>query len=67
MVQFEAARQNTRGRILVRAAVISEARTKAAMFYRIAAGLLLLFDAGHTSGFPWSERRVRRQSKPRTT
>jgi hypothetical protein len=25
------------------------------MFYRIAAVLLLLFDAGHTSGFPWSD------------
>jgi hypothetical protein len=25
------------------------------------------FDAGHTSGFPWFGRRVRRQSKPRTT
>jgi hypothetical protein len=24
-------------------------------FYRIAAVLLLLFDAGHTSGFPWSD------------
>src|SRR5229473_5065141 len=28
---------------------------KATMFYRIAAVLLLLFDAGHTSGFPWSD------------
>jgi hypothetical protein len=28
---------------------------KASMFYRIAAALLLLFDAGHTSGFPWSD------------
>jgi hypothetical protein len=28
---------------------------KASAFYRIAAGLLLLFDAGHTSGFPWSD------------
>jgi hypothetical protein len=28
---------------------------KASMFYRIAAVLLLLFDAGHTSGFPWSD------------
>jgi hypothetical protein len=25
------------------------------MFYRIAAVLLLLLDAGHTSGFPWSD------------
>jgi hypothetical protein len=28
---------------------------KASIFYRIAAVLLLLFDAGHTSGFPWSD------------
>src|SRR5260370_26762942 len=28
---------------------------KASMFYRIAAVLLLLFAAGHTSGFPWSD------------
>src|SRR6266851_7011661 len=28
---------------------------KASMFYRIAAVLLLLFDAGHTSCFPWSD------------
>jgi len=28
---------------------------KASAFYRIAAVLLLLFDAGHTSGFPWSD------------
>src|SRR5438270_13327401 len=28
---------------------------KASMFYRIAAVLLLLLDAGHTSGFPWSD------------
>ncbi len=28
---------------------------KAPMFYRIAAVLLLLFAAGHTSGFPWSD------------
>ena len=28
---------------------------KASRFYRIAAVLLLLFDAGHTSGFPWSD------------
>jgi len=28
---------------------------KASMFYRIAAVLLVLFDAGHTSGFPWSD------------
>ena len=28
---------------------------QARLFYRIAAGLLLLFDAGHTSGFPWSD------------
>ena len=28
---------------------------KAAMFYRIAAVLMLLLDAGHTSGFPWSD------------
>ena len=28
---------------------------KASALYRIAAVLLLLFDAGHTSGFPWSD------------
>jgi hypothetical protein len=28
---------------------------KASMFYRIAAVLLLLFEAGHTSGYPWSD------------
>jgi hypothetical protein len=28
---------------------------KASLFYRIAAVLILLFDAGHTSGFPWSD------------
>jgi hypothetical protein len=28
---------------------------KASVLYRIAAVLLLLFDAGHTSGFPWSD------------
>jgi hypothetical protein len=28
---------------------------KASMFYRIAAVVLLLFDAGHTSGYPWSD------------
>src|SRR6202167_1795610 len=28
---------------------------RASMFYRIAAVLLLLFDAGHSSGFPWSD------------
>src|SRR5579863_1950590 len=28
---------------------------KASVFYRIAAVLLLLLDAGHTSGFPWSD------------
>ena len=28
---------------------------RASMFYRIAAVLLMLFDAGHTSGFPWSD------------
>jgi hypothetical protein len=28
---------------------------KASAFYRVAAVLLLLFDAGHTSGFPWSD------------
>src|SRR5579863_6342182 len=28
---------------------------KASLFYRIAAVLLLFFDAGHTSGFPWSD------------
>ena len=28
---------------------------KASMFYRIAAVLLVLFDVGHTSGFPWSD------------
>src|SRR5258707_15446098 len=27
----------------------------ACAFYRFAAVLLLLFDAGHTSGFPWSD------------
>ena len=28
---------------------------KASMFYRVAAVLLLLFEVGHTSGFPWSD------------
>src|SRR5437879_8543087 len=28
---------------------------RASTLYRIAAVLLLLFDAGHTSGFPWSD------------
>jgi len=28
---------------------------KASALYRVAAVLLLLFDAGHTSGFPWSD------------
>lgn len=28
---------------------------KASLFYRIAAVLLLLFDIGHTSGYPWSD------------
>jgi len=28
---------------------------RASIFYRIAAVLLLLFEAGHTSGFPWSD------------
>jgi hypothetical protein len=28
---------------------------KASLLYRIAAVLLLLFEAGHTSGFPWSD------------
>ena len=28
---------------------------RASLLYRIAAVLLLLFDAGHTSGFPWSD------------
>ena len=28
---------------------------RASVLYRIAAVLLLLFDAGHTSGFPWSD------------
>ncbi len=28
---------------------------QARLFYRIAAVLLVLFDAGHTSGFPWSD------------
>jgi hypothetical protein len=28
---------------------------RASVFYRIAAVLLFLFDAGHTSGFPWSD------------
>src|SRR5260370_35602894 len=28
---------------------------RASWFYRIAAILLLLFEAGHTSGFPWSD------------
>ena len=37
------------------AAAIYEARMRASMFYRIAAVLLLLFDAGHSSGFPWSD------------
>ena len=30
---------------------------RTARFYRIAAVLLMLFDAGHTSGFPWSDPR----------
>lgn len=37
------------------ATAIYEARMRASMFYRIAAVLLLLFDAAHTSGFPWSD------------
>jgi hypothetical protein len=28
---------------------------KASVLYRIAAILMLLFDAGHTAGFPWSD------------
>jgi hypothetical protein len=28
---------------------------KASAFYRIAAVLILLFDIGHTAGFPWSD------------
>ena len=28
---------------------------KASLLYRIAAVLILLFDVGHTSGFPWSD------------
>jgi len=28
---------------------------KASTFYRVAAVLLLLFEVGHTSGFPWSD------------
>ena len=28
---------------------------KASLFYRIVAVLLLLFDVGHTAGFPWSD------------
>jgi hypothetical protein len=28
---------------------------KASVFYRITAVLMLLFDAGHTAGFPWSD------------
>src|SRR5712675_416816 len=28
---------------------------RASVFYRVAAVLLLLFEAGHTSGFPWSD------------
>ena len=28
---------------------------RASIFYRIAAVLLALFEAGHTSGFPWSD------------
>jgi hypothetical protein len=32
---------------------------KASIFHRIAAVLLLLFDAGHTSGFPWSDPKWR--------
>jgi hypothetical protein len=28
---------------------------KAYIFYRVAAVLILLFDLGHTSGFPWSD------------
>jgi hypothetical protein len=30
---------------------------KASLLYRIAAALILLFDIGHTSGFPWSDPR----------
>ena|SRR5246127_5272368 len=37
--------------IVLPAAVISEAKMKASMFYRIASVLLLLFAAGHTFGF----------------
>jgi hypothetical protein len=33
---------------------MNAARTKASVLYRITAVLLLLFDAGHTSGYPWS-------------
>ena len=46
MVQFEPAGQDS---------YPLEERMRASIFYRIAAVLLLLFDAGHTSGFPWSD------------
>ncbi len=46
---------NLRGSIVAPAAVTLEAKMRASMFYRIAAVLLLLLDAGHTSGFPWSD------------
>jgi hypothetical protein len=32
-----------------------EATMRASVFYRIAAVLLLLLDAGHTAGYPWSD------------
>jgi len=37
------------------AAVIFGGTKKPSVFYRTAAVLLLLFEAGHTSGFPWSD------------
>src|SRR5258708_25146290 len=51
MVQFEPAPQDIGGPF----ARSLEAKMKASIFYRIAAVLLVLFDAGHTSGFPWSD------------
>src|SRR5947209_10726188 len=38
-------------------AAVLGARMRASLFYRVAAVFLLLFDGGHTSGFPWSDPR----------
>jgi hypothetical protein len=47
---------NLRDRIGVPAASdLWRQQMKASTLYRIAAVLLLLFDAGHSSGFPWSD------------